>query len=130
MSRTKPKILVVEDNPDEAQMVKMILEPEGYEVELAADGREGLEKAEADKPDLIILDVMMPVLDGFAMCAKLREDPEYQDVPVILLTAVAAHIRDTKYPISGVLRAQAEEYLEKPISPEELLATVARCLRR
>jgi len=130
MTEPKPKILVVEDNADEAQMVKMILEPEGYEVALAADGREGLEKAEADKPDLIVLDVMMPVLDGFAMCAKLREDPEFQSVPVILLTAVGAHIRDTKYPISGVLRAQAEEYLEKPVNPEELIATVARCLKR
>jgi CheY-like chemotaxis protein len=130
MSEAKPKILVVEDNADEAQMVRMILEPEGYEIALAANGREGLEKAEADKPDLIVLDVMMPVLDGFAMCAKLREDPEFQKVPVILLTAVGAHIRDTKYPISGVLRAQAEEYLEKPVNPEELIATVARCLHR
>jgi CheY-like chemotaxis protein len=130
MPEAKPKILVVEDNADEAQMVKMILEPEGYEVALAADGREGLQKAEADKPDLVVLDVMMPVLDGFAMCAKLREDPDFQSVPVILLTAVAAHIRDTSYPISGVLRAQAEEYLEKPVNPEELIATVARCLQR
>ena len=129
MSEAKPRVLVVEDNADEAQMVKMILEPNGYDVAVAADGREGLEQAGAKKPDVIVLDVMMPGLDGFGVCAKLREDPRYQDVPIILLTAVAAHIRDTKYPISGVLRAQANEYLEKPISPDELLSTVSRCLQ-
>ena len=128
MAETKPKILVVEDNADEAQMVKMILEPHGYDVTVAANGQEGLEKAEAEKPDLIVLDVMMPILDGFGMCTKLRDDPEFEDVPVILLTAVAEHIRDTKYPISGVLRAEAEEYLEKPVDPEALVKTVERWL--
>lgn len=129
MPESKGKVLVVEDNADEAQMVKMILEPHGYDVTLAADGREGLEQVEARKPDLIVLDVMMPLLNGFAMCARLREVPEYQEIPVILLTAVAGRIRDTKYPLSGVLRAEAEEYLEKPVDPEQLLAVVARCLK-
>jgi len=126
MSQDKPKILLVEDNADEAQMVKMILEPEGYNVSVATDGRDGLTKADSDKPDLIVLDVMMPGLDGFGMCAKLRENPRYKHVPIILLTAVGAHTRDTKYPISGVMRAQANEYLEKPVSPEELISTVSR----
>jgi len=128
MSEAKASILVVEDNADEAQMVRMILEPDGYDVSLAANGQEGLEQVEAAKPDLIVLDVMMPILDGFAMCAKLREDPDYADVPVILLTAVGEHVRDTRYPVTGVLRAKAEEYLEKPVDPTELLATVKRCL--
>ena len=126
MSEAKPRVLVVEDNADEAQMVKMILEPEGYHVSVATDGRDGLRKADSDKPDLIVLDVMMPGLDGFGTCAKLRENPRYREVPIILLTAVGAHIRDTKYPISGVMRAQANEYLEKPVSPEELLSTISR----
>ena len=126
MSDSKGKVLVVEDNPDEAQMVKMILEPRGYEVTLAADGRQGLDKVHSEKPDLVILDVMMPVLDGFSMCRKLREDPEYADTRVILLTAVGAHIRDSSYPLNGVLRAEAQEYLEKPVDPEALLATVDR----
>ena len=128
MSRPKTQILVVEDNPDEAQIVRMILEPEGYEVTLAADGQEGLEKMRALKPDLIILDVMMPVLSGFAMCAQLRQEPQYQGIPVILLTAVAQHVRDTKYPLDGILRADVEEYLEKPIDPAALVATVGQLL--
>ncbi len=129
MPESRGTVLVVEDNADEAQMIRMILEPEGYRVTLAPDGQAGLEQVEVGKPDLIILDVMMPILDGFAMCAKLREDPEYKTIPVILLTAVADRVRDTKYPIDGVLRAEAEEYLEKPVDPKDLLAAVERRLR-
>jgi two-component system alkaline phosphatase synthesis response regulator PhoP len=129
MPESRANILVVEDNADEAQMISMILEPEGYRVTRAANGQEGLTAVEAAKPDLIILDVMMPILDGFAMCAKLREDPDLSDIPVILLTAVADRVRDTKYPLDGVLRAEAEEYLEKPVDPESLLATVRRWLK-
>ena len=126
MSETKRKVLVVEDNADEANLIKMILEPEGYEVTLASNGNEGLEKVESASPDLIILDVMMPELDGFATCSKLKASPEHSGIPVILLTAVAQRI--TKYPLDGVLRAEADQYLEKPVKPEELLETVARML--
>jgi len=129
MSEMKRKILVVEDNADEANLIKMILEPEGYEVAIASNGNEGLEKIESDSPDLIVLDVMMPELDGFAMCSKLRESPEHNAIPVILLTAVAKRITDTKYPLDGVLRSNAQEYLEKPVKPEELLNTVAQLLK-
>jgi CheY-like chemotaxis protein len=129
MGEMKSKILVVEDNADEASLIKMILEPEGYEVALASNGEEGLEKVESSRPDLIILDVMMPELDGFAMCSKLRESPEHSRIPVVLLTGVAKRISDSKYPLDGVLRADAEQYLEKPVKPEELLDTVARLLK-
>jgi len=129
MSETKSKVLVVEDDADEANLVKMILEPEGYEVTLASNGREGLEKVESTSPDLIILDVMMPELDGFATCSKLKASPDHSGIPVILLTAVAQRISDTKYPLDGVLRAEAEQYLEKPVKPEELLETVTRMLK-
>ncbi len=123
------KILVVDDDPDDLKMISMILQPEGYEVVTAENGREALEKVESEDPDLIILDVMMPELDGFAACAKLKSSPESKGIPVILLTAVAKRIQDTKYPLDGVLRAEAEEYLEKPTKPEDLLEVVARMLR-
>jgi two-component system cell cycle response regulator len=71
---------------------------------------------------------MMPGLDGFSVCRKLREDPQVADTKVILLTAVGAHIRDTRYPLDGVLRAEAQEYLEKPVDPQALLSTVDRCV--
>jgi len=121
----KKKILVVDDDKDDLKMISMILEPEGYEVVTAENGVEALEKVEAENPDLVLLDVMMPELDGFAACAKLKSAPESQGIPVILLTGVAKYITKSKYPIDGVLRAQAEEYLEKPLEPEELLKVVA-----
>jgi len=124
----KAKIMVVEDNLDEAKLVKMILEGEGYEAVCAFNGKEALEKVATEKPDLIVLDVMMPEMDGFAFCEKLRSTPENENMPVILLTGVAQHIHETKYPLGGVMRAEAEEYLEKPIKPEELLATISRFL--
>ena len=125
----KAKIMVVEDDFDEAKLIKMALEGEGYEAVCAFNGREALEKVGPEKPDLIVLDIMMPEMDGFAFCAKLRSSPENKDIPVVLLTAVAKHIHESKYPLDGVIRAEADEYLEKPIRPEELLDTISRLLK-
>ena len=129
MGEMKKKILVVDDDRDDLKMISMILEPEGYEVVVAENGVEALAKVEAEDPDLILLDVMMPELDGFAACDKLKSAPGTQGIPIVLLTGVARQITKTKYPIDGVLRAQAEEYLEKPVEPEELLRVVATFLR-
>jgi CheY-like chemotaxis protein len=120
--------MVVEDNLDEAKLIKMVLEGEGYEAACAFDGQEALDKLESVKPDLIVLDIMMPEMDGFAFCSKLRASPESKDIPVVLLTAVAEHIHGSKYPLNGVMRADAQEYLEKPVKPEQFLDTVARLL--
>lgn len=128
MGEIRGNILLVEDNEDEAILFKMMLEPEGYEIIWACNGKEGLEKVESSAPDLIVLDVMMPELDGFAVCSILKESPEYCDIPVILLTAVAQHIGHTHYALDGVIRAGAEEYLEKPVKPEDLIETVGRLL--
>lgn len=128
MGEAKKKVLVVDDDQDDLRMITMILEPEGYEVVTAENGVEAIRKVESEDPDLVLLDVMMPELDGFAACDKLKSSPESQGVPVVLLTGVAKQITKTKYPIDGVLRAQAEEYLEKPVDPEELLRVVASFL--
>ena len=126
---SKAKIMVVEDNIDEAKLIKMILEPEGYEVVTALNGKEAKEKIKKEKPDFIVLDVMMPEMDGFAFCSWIKSNKDYKDTPVVLLTGVAERIRDTKYPLNGVLRADADDYLEKPLKPEVLLDTVARLLK-
>jgi len=126
---SKAKIMVVEDNIDEAKLIKMILEPEGYEVVTALNGKEAKEKIKKEKPDFIVLDVMMPEMDGFAFCSWIKSNKDYKDTPVVLLTGVAKRIRDTKYPLNGVLRADADDYLEKPLKPEVLLDTVARLLK-
>ena len=128
MSESKGKILVVDDMPDLARTVQIVLEQAGYEAILAADGQEGLDKAQAEQPDLIVLDVMMPVLDGFAVCRKLRKDPQLKDTPVILLTGVGEHAAATDYPVDGVLQADADDYIEKPVDPKALVAAIARLL--
>ena len=126
---SKPKIMVVEDNLDEVKLIKMILEPEGYEVVTTLNGNEAKEKIKEGKIDLIVLDVMMPEMDGFAFCSWVRKSEDYKDIPVILLTGVAERIRDTKYPLNGVMRADADDYLEKPVKPEVLLDVIAKLLK-
>jgi CheY-like chemotaxis protein len=126
----KAKIMVVEDNIDESKLIKMALEPEGYEVVTAFNGKEAKEKMSTEKPDFIVLDVMMPEMDGFHFCSWLRSNPEYKDIPVLLLTGVGKHIYDTKYPLRGVMEADADDYLEKPVKPEVLLETIARLLKK
>jgi two-component system alkaline phosphatase synthesis response regulator PhoP len=124
------KILVVEDNLDESKLIKMALEPEGYEVVTAVNGKEAKEKIGAEKPDFIVLDVMMPEMDGFAFCSWLREKSDYKNIPVVLLTGVGQHIYDTRYPLKGVMESDADEYLEKPIKPEVLIETISRLLKK
>jgi CheY-like chemotaxis protein len=126
---SKTKIMVVEDDLDEAKLIKMVLEGEGYEAVCAFNGKEALEKLESDKPALIVLDVMMPEMDGFSFCSKVRSSPEYENIPVIMLTGVAKRIHDTKYPMNGIMRAEAEEYLEKPVKPEDLLQAITKLLK-
>ena len=125
---SKAKIMVVEDNIDEVKLIKMALEPEGYEVVTAMNGREAKEKIGDAKPNFVILDVMMPEMDGFHFCSWLRSNPEYKEIPVVLLTGVAEHIYDTKYPLRGVMAADADEYLEKPVKPEVLLETISKLI--
>ena len=125
----KAKIMVVEDDLDEAKLIKMVLEGEGYEAVCAFNGKEALEKLESEKPSLIVLDVMMPEMDGFSFCSKVRSSPKYKNIPVIMLTGVAKRIHETKYPMNGIMRAEAEEYLEKPIKPEDLLQAITKLLK-
>lgn len=127
---SKGKVMVVEDNIDEAKLIKMTLEPEGYEVITALNGKEAQEKIAGQKPDCVVLDVMMPEMDGFAFCSWLREKVGYQKVPVILLTGVAQHIYDSRYPLNGVMRSEADDYLEKPVKPETLLEAISKAIQK
>ena len=117
------RILVIEDETPMRTALADLLTGEGYRALTAADGESGLERALAEKPDLILLDVMMPRLDGFAVCAELRRLAN--DVPVLMLTA-KGQIDDR---VAG-LDAGADDYLVKPFSTEELLARVRALLRR
>ena len=124
----KKRILVVDDEPDFASIVQGNLEREGFDVEVAYDGVEGLEKVKAMPPDAIVLDVMMPEMDGYEMCSLLKKDATYRHIPVVLLTAVASHISSTRYSHHGGMSTEADDYLDKPASAEDITDAIKRLL--
>ena len=119
-----PKILVVDDEPDAIELIKFNLKSAGYEVVTAADGEEALKKARSLLPDLIILDLMLPEVDGLEVCKILRRDARVSAIPIIMLTAKAAEIDR----VLG-LELGADDYVTKPFSPRELVLRVKRLLR-
>ncbi len=119
-----PKILVVDDEPDAIELIKFNLKAAGYDVHTAADGDEALKKARSVVPDLIILDVMLPEVDGLEVCKILRRDGRVSAIPIIMLTAKAAEIDR----VLG-LELGADDYVTKPFSPRELVLRVKRLLR-
>jgi two-component system cell cycle response regulator len=119
-----PVILVADDEPVNLALIKRRLEWEEYHVETAQDGGEAVEAARRVLPDLVILDVMMPVLDGLGACRLLKEDPSTRDIPVIFLSA----LDDTDTKVNG-LSLGANDYISKPFRVEELLARVAVSIR-
>lgn len=120
------KILLVDDDPDFVEITKSMLEAKGFEVEAAYNGKEGLERVPKFKPDLIVLDVMMPVMNGRQACQKLKADPNTQNIPVILLTAVGEHVTTTTYSHRDVLESNADDYIAKPVRPEVLVERIER----
>ncbi len=120
----KPRILVVDDEPDAIELIEFNLKAAGYEVTSAADGDEALKKARAVLPHLIILDLMLPGVDGLAVCKQLRRDERTAPIPIIMLTAKAAEIDR----VLG-LELGADDYVTKPFSPRELVLRVKRLLR-
>ena len=121
----KKRILLVEDDPSAIRLVSYTLEQEGYEVLTASNGLEGLKKAQEEKPDLLVLDVMLPGLDGFEVCRRLRADGETALLPVLMLSAKAQEIDKT----TG-MKMGADDYLPKPADPAEIVARVAGLLEK
>lgn len=118
------KILVVDDHPDNVFLLQDRLEHEGYEVITAYDGESGLEKVYTEKPDLVLLDVMMPGLSGFEVCQKLNEDNTTNDIPIILLTALTEP-KD----LNEGFKAGAFDYIKKPFNKLELLARIKSAIK-
>lgn len=119
------RILVAEDDEKQSRLIRIYLEREGNAVQVVADGRAALEKARATRPDLVVLDVMLPYVDGLDVCRILRTEPGTEDVPILLLTA-----RTTEEDMLLGLDLGADDYLTKPYSPRELTARVRALLRR
>lgn len=121
----KSKILVVDDEPDALELIEYKLRGAGYQVFTAADGASALKLARKHKPDVVVLDLMLPEVDGIEVCKNLRRDPETADMPILMLTAKADEIDR----VIG-LEVGADDYVTKPFSPRELILRIKNILRR
>ena len=119
------KILIADDEPNIIISLEFLLRREGYEVVVAQDGVEALAQVRAERPDMAILDVMMPHRNGFEVCQDLRQDPEFKDLRIMMLTAKG---RDTE--VSKGLALGADVYMTKPFSTKELIAKVKALIER
>lgn len=130
MNKRPAKILLIDDDADFVSATKTILESKPYEVITAYEGNEGLKKAREEKPDLIILDIIMPTKSGFTVCDELKRDPQLSRIPVLLLTSLSQRIGEVSISVSEGLMVEAEDYIDKPVSPEELFKRVERQLKK
>lgn len=121
----QPTLLIVDDESDVIDLLRYNLHRAGYKISTAVNGLEALKKARAERPDLIVLDIMLPEMDGYAVCKALKEDRETAAIPVLMLTAKGT--QDQR--ISG-LRLGADDYMAKPFSPQELILRIQAILKR
>jgi DNA-binding response OmpR family regulator len=126
------KILVVDDDPDVLEAIGIALEANGYEVITAHDGAEGLDKLKDERPDLMILDLLMPKMDGFEVCKELK-DPrraKYAHIPIIILSSVREEASRRRYELETGLQLDVDDYVEKPIEHTILLERVKNTLKK
>ena len=126
----KAKILLVDDDADFVESTKIILESKPYEVIIAVNGDECLRKTREESPDLILLDIIMPVEDGFTAAEQLKRDPKLAKIPVLMLTSYSTKGAGTPIPLSRGYELEAEDYIDKPVSPQDLLAIVDKYLKK
>jgi len=117
------KILNIDDSPTVQRLIEMILSSQGYQVVLASDGEEGIAKAKSERPALILVDFVMPKMNGYQVCKTLKDDPEFRDTPIILVTSKGDKVGSKFVDVLGI-----SEYFTKPFQPEELLAKIREVL--
>jgi DNA-binding response OmpR family regulator len=122
----KKYVLIVDDDPDMVETVGMMLESKGYEVGKAYDGIEGEESIKQRRPDLMVLDVMMPRKNGYVLCAELKRSKNTRDIPVILLTAVGEAVPTTTYSHADGMATEADDYIPKPVDADVLVEAIER----
>jgi len=125
------KILIIDDDPDISEAIRVVLESKNYKVENAGSGEEGLKKVKLDKPDLIILDVMMETGDkGFDVARDLKNSPDYKNIPILMLTAIKEKTGlDFKNEAGDEAWLPVDDYAEKPLRPDQLIAKVEKLLK-
>jgi len=117
------RILVVEDQEDNRRIIRDLLMSAGYELIEAADGETGVRLAETERPDLILMDIQLPVLDGYEATRRIKQNPELRAIPIVVVTSYALSGDDVK-----AMQAGSDAYVAKPFSPRELLATIRKFL--
>jgi DNA-binding response OmpR family regulator len=121
-------ILIVDDDPDLVETVSMMLEAKGFEVGKAYDGIEGEEAIKKRRPDVLVLDVMMPRKNGYQLCKELKSNKWTQEIPIILLTAVGEAVPTTSYSHAEGMAVEAEDFIPKPVDAATLVEAVERLL--
>jgi two-component system response regulator VicR len=124
MAEEKKKVLCIEDEREMIDLIKLILERRGFEVLGALGGKEGLEVIRREKPDLILLDLMMPEVDGWEVYRQMKADEQLKDIPVVVVTAKAQSIDK----VLGLHIAKVDDYVTKPFGPQELLKSIDKVL--
>jgi len=124
MATDQMRVVCIEDEPEMIDLVRLILGRKGFEVIGADGGIEGLEKVRTEKPDLVLLDLMMPDMDGWEVYQQIKADPELGDIPVVVVTAKAQSIDK----VLGLHIAKVDDYITKPFGPQELLESVEKIL--
>ena len=122
--KDRKHILVVDDDPDLVEALYLKLSSKNYRVSKAYDGVEAWDKIKADKPDLMVLDVMMPRKNGYQLCDEIKAQPDYKDIVVVLLTAVADAVPTTSYTHHDGKKTLADDYIPKPIDLDKLVTIV------
>lgn len=124
----KKYVLIVDDDPDMVETVCMMLENKGFEVGKAYDGIEAEESIRQRRPDLLVLDVMMPRKNGYVLCSELKKNQDTKSIPIILLTAVGEAVPSTTYSHANGMSTEAEDYISKPVETRDLIESIERLL--
>jgi two-component system response regulator VicR len=124
MAKEPKKVLCIEDDSEMIDLIKLILERKGFQFVGAVGGREGLEAIAREKPDLVLLDIMMPDMDGWDVYRQMKANEEFKDIPVIVVTAKAQSIDK----VLGLHIAKVDDYVTKPFGPKELLRSIDKVL--
>ena len=120
----QPHILIVDDDPDLVEMLSMKLQSEKMRVRTAYDGLEAWDRIKEERPDLVVLDVMMPRKNGYELCQELKSNPDYETIKVILLTAVGSAVTSTSYTHKDGMTTLADDYVPKPVDMDRLVELI------
>lgn len=128
--RERPYILIVDDDPDILEGILTILEDQPYRLATARDGKKCLEMIAEETPDLLILDLLMPRLDGWGVIRELRSEPRYASLPIMILTTVIEDASRRRYELETGMAMDVQDYVQKPAKPADLIQRIERLLQR